>query len=355
MGKGIDLWDDSALINAFDHAMVTYKAMHGKEYQGNIRKEEKQTSESNKDEPVCAEQIPEQREPDGGINNLCKGATEVHVSSYSSEVTAEDLPVQKDDLSTNFCATESYPYSSGIPCTNGKTDGYSEQQSTAYDELLRQYYELEEKKQKIVEQLQYANYSNCQTTVPSSTSQVHDVPAYNASNGSSAYEYGRQHSCSLCSCHYLAVPISACPISGLSSGGYGCCPPWIASCSVSQANLFPGAQCPAQSGICSGATSCTIDPIKHPIHEEDKVVKAGMMAVERAINSMKTEISATSNICEGKERGKDMSESSGMEEHKGLEGVSPGTDLAIVLSAWYSAGFHTGRYLSERSRRNAHQ
>lgn len=25
MGKGTDLWDDSALINAFDHAMATYK------------------------------------------------------------------------------------------------------------------------------------------------------------------------------------------------------------------------------------------------------------------------------------------------------------------------------------------
>ncbi|RWW49187.1 hypothetical protein BHE74_00044686 [Ensete ventricosum] len=25
MGKGTDLWDDSALIDAFDHAMATYK------------------------------------------------------------------------------------------------------------------------------------------------------------------------------------------------------------------------------------------------------------------------------------------------------------------------------------------
>ncbi|XP_038982304.1 uncharacterized protein LOC103717118 isoform X2 [Phoenix dactylifera] len=365
MGKGTDLWDDSALINAFDHAMATYKAMHTEEYQGNFLKEGKQTTESNKDEPVHAEKTTEQIEPDDDINNINSGAAEVHVSCCSNEVTAEDLPDQKDNLGMDFHATESYPYSSGALYTDGKIDGYSVQQSTEFNELLRQYYELEEKKQKIVEQLQDTNYLNYQTTAQSFTSQMHDVPASNACNAS---EYARQHPCSLCSCHYLAVPISACAIGGLSSEGYGCCPPWIASCSVSPANLFPGAQCPAQSGTCSIGASCSMDPAKQSTYADDEVVKAGMIAAERTINSMKTEISATSNICEdfldmaiagkvplGKEMGKDKSENSGIQERKGSESIGPETDLACVLNAWYSAGFHTGRYLLEQSRRNSHQ
>ncbi|XP_010933418.1 uncharacterized protein [Elaeis guineensis] len=322
MGKGTDLWDDSALINAFDHAMATYKI-----------------------------------EPDDDINNINNGAAEVHVSCCCNEVTAEDLPDQKDNLGMDFCATESYPCSSGALYTDGKIDGYSDQQSTEFNELLRQYYELEEKKQKIVEQLRDKNYLNYQTTVQSFTSQMHDVPASNACNAS---EYGQQHPCSLCSCHYVAVPISACVVGGLSSGGYGCCPPWIAGCSVSQANLFPGAHasgagCPAQSGTCSIGASYSMDAAKQSTHADDEVVKAGMIAAERAINSTKTELSAASSVCEGKEMGKDKSENSGIQECKGSESVGPETDLAVVLNAWYSAGFHTGRYLLEQSRRNSHQ
>lgn len=45
----------------------------------------------------------------------------------------------------------------------------------------------------------------------------------------------------------------------------------------------------------------------------------------------------------GKEMGKDKSENSGIQECKGSETIGPETDLAVVLNAWYSAGFHTGR------------
>lgn len=61
-----------------------------------------------------------------------------------------------------------------------------------------------------------------------------------------------------------------------------------------------GAECPAQSGTCSIGASYSIDPAKQSSHSDDKVVKAGMMSAERALNSMKTEISATCNICEGR-------------------------------------------------------
>ncbi|KAG1362002.1 hypothetical protein COCNU_10G002210 [Cocos nucifera] len=243
----------------------------------------------------------------------------------------------------DFCATESYPCSSGALYSDGKIDGYSDQQGSDFNELLRQYYELEEKKQKIVEQLRDTNYFNYQMTVQSFTSQMHDIPASSACNAS---EYGRQHPCSLCSCHYLAVPISAHAVGALSSGGYGCCPPWIAGCSVSPANPFPGAECPAQSGTCSIGTSYSMDPAKQSTHADDEVAKAGMIAAERAINSMRTEISAASNICEGKQMGKDKSENSSIQERKGSESIGPETDLAVVLNAWY---------LLEQSRRNSHQ
>lgn len=341
MGKGNDLWDDSALINAFDHAMATYKEMHLNGNHGNPAKEGKHTTDKDWHEFVNLEKTEGNVDPESNSDNISTDAREVGVPHDIDEVAPEDPSTQGNTFRTDVHAPESEPLSSGLPCADGKPPSSSDQQSADYDQLLRQYYELEEQKQKVVQQLHQANYWNYQTPVQSSTSQLPQVSGYNAS------EHGLQMPGPLCSCHCVAVPLipsSTCAVCGLSSG---CCsyPSQMTSCLGSQACQVLGAHFPAADGPCSLSVT---DPANRS-GAVDNAVKVGMLAVERAVNSMKTGISGSSH---NDKETKDTSSANA--EGTMSQSASSDSDLNAVLNAWYLAGFHTGRYLSEQSKKNAH-
>jgi len=168
-------------------------------------------------------------------NNISGDATETCVPYDNTEVATDNLSNQGNNFVADLHASESEPCSSGFLCTDGKTYSYSDQQSEDYAQLLSQYYELEDQKQKVVQQLHQANYWNYQTPVQSSTCQLPQVFGHTVS------EHGVQTPYSLCSCHFIAIPLipAACTGGGLSAGGYSCASQ-LACCSGSQAHQFSG-------------------------------------------------------------------------------------------------------------------
>ncbi|KAJ0112744.1 hypothetical protein Patl1_03581 [Pistacia atlantica] len=84
---------------------------------------------------------------------------------------------------------------------------------------------------------------------------------------------------------------------------------------------------------CTDTNAATGSGKLPPVVDSD-IVNTAMGAVERAISSMKT--------------------NEEIENKKGNEGDiaqtnESETDLTVVLNAWYSAGFYTGKYLTEQS------
>ncbi|KAJ6846385.1 uncharacterized protein M6B38_280580 [Iris pallida] len=182
------------------------------------------------------------------------------------------------------------------------------------EQLLKQYYELEEQKQRVAQQLYQANYWNYQTPVQSSTCQQVSVENTSAC--------GLNNPCSLCSCQCISVPLiptSACAIGGMPGVCYSC---------------------PSLMAYCSGSQSHEVPCSSHVPVDNDTAVKAGTLAAEKAINSMKLEIGAAYNACGEKEKGE---KSSGTLEGNLSQAVSSGSDFTAVLNAWYLAGLHTGR------------
>ncbi|XP_012075093.1 uncharacterized protein LOC105636431 isoform X2 [Jatropha curcas] len=225
MGKEGELWDDSALIKAFDDAK-----MHGKK---------------SKDTSIDASAITNQ--------------TQAHETRDADEKTnvASELGVDE-----NHCVD----YSSS-----------SQQQVQAvtesdYNQLLAEYYDVEEKRQRILQQL-----------------------------GSYDYQHSQHMSSVACSC---------------------CCP-YVSHCSL-------GGTCPYYSSAVEG-------PTKHapPNLIDVDIVQTAMGAAERAISSINT-------LEKEKEKGKGS-------EEKVAQSTNSETDLSVVLNAWYSAGFYTGKYLTEQS------
>ncbi|KAJ6342134.1 hypothetical protein OIU78_010133 [Salix suchowensis] len=111
---------------------------------------------------------------------------------------------------------------------------------------------------------------------------------------------------------------------------------------------------------CSSFSSCTLggtslgkacadsSPMMNPGKSfppiDDNIVKTAMDAAERAMSSMTMNAPAVKSDIEANKAEK--SEDNGGEI---TQNTSSETDLTVVLNAWYSAGFYTGKYLTERS------
>lgn len=138
-----------------------------------------------------------------------------------------------------------------------------------YNRLLNQYYELEEKRQKILEQLHQFGSWNYQYSGEGSgygTYQEHLLPANQACNPNV-----------VCSC---------CPYA---------CQGSVTSCSSAPACCLGG---PYACNSCPGASVVT-DPGRSLPLEDSDIVKTAMGAAERAISSMTMKISGDSNADEG--------------------------------------------------------
>ncbi|XP_043696244.1 uncharacterized protein LOC122646708 isoform X2 [Telopea speciosissima] len=322
MGKETDIWDDSALINAFNDAISKYK-MHNKGYQDNSAEGEKErnTAENVSDRIDQSHDDTRQIEVHDDGNAVSNTGPEAGI--------ANDLPQSQESYHANSHGQEAFMQTSHIPHTQKVLDGFSYSQDVGeYNKLLSQYYELEEQRQKVLQQLHEAGYWNYQGIGEGSGS---------SAQWGACSTFQEQHQ----------VPIHQSSLPGVVSS---CCP-YVCPCLVAPCSSLP---CCASSGSCVSnigtdvnTASCMMGPQKSSSFEDDIVVKTGLGAAERAISSFKMTKSSASNIHE--EREKDVKSGSSLSEDKMVQCMNSDTDLGVVLHAWYSAGFYTGKYLVEQS------
>ncbi|GMJ00232.1 hypothetical protein HRI_003692400 [Hibiscus trionum] len=305
MGKESELWDDSALIDAFDNAMSKYKKMHGKK--------NTDASVSLSVQETGGDAI---KPRDAGENS------NAGVITGTDTEAANDLEPVKENHTVKLQTLEPYMDSTTSLPVQDKQDGnigYSDLQGAQdYNQLLGQYYEVEEKRQAILQQLQrYGSwdyqysaegYSTAAQSGTSCVSQEYTIPTSQASQSTVGY------SCCPYVCQPLEIP---CP-------SYPCCS--LAGISVGKISAEP---------------NVAITHENLPGAVDSEIVKTAMGAAERAISSLTTKASINPNVNDENEEKKD-----GKEEmnHGNRE-----TDLSVLLNAWYSAGFYTGKYIVEQS------
>ncbi|XP_027081289.1 uncharacterized protein [Coffea arabica] len=244
--KQDELWDDSALINAFNDAISKYKKMH---IQGS------QVSSADGQEHA------------GRVDEI---SDDNKVPSNSAAETEENgnVPTVKESSFLESEAPEDHVVSSTGQDIHQEPEGYLNLQTTEhYNQLVNKYYELEDQRQKILQQLNQFGYWNYDSGLTASVSQEPETSTSQA---------------------YPTVPSSFCP--------YGC-QSWVAPCT--------SVPCYFSGGACAG------------------------------------------NSCNASAKGK---EKQSQKNFCHLEkSTSSETDLTVVLNAWYSAGFYTGKYLTEQS------
>ncbi|KAJ1702845.1 hypothetical protein LUZ63_002624 [Rhynchospora breviuscula] len=273
MGKGQELWDDSALVDAFDRAVASFKEAQS---QAGV------SAEEDKEITHLVEDVYEYTN-----FNSSDGLTYPNEKAARKEEIHDEEPVKGNDVNS-------------------------------YDELLKQYYELEEKRQAVLRQLY---------THPSYYNQTVEPDAYNPTPEPSAQN--PQTLNPVCVGYCLPVPVE--PLTGGNS-----CGPWKSCSSACQTCD----KCPVKCASYTPAMECSTSLTKQSSNVDHSMdFKKGMLAAESAMRVINANIS-------GKE-----SETVGINEC--LQGIGTSdADLVPVLNAWYSAGFHTARYLLGKSQQN---
>ncbi|KAI3918488.1 hypothetical protein MKX01_041808 [Papaver californicum] len=308
MEKESELWDDSALMNAFDNAMNKYKAMHKKKQHKSISTDFN-GEEVNTDNPDNL--TDENYEPTRLLRVNDALASEIVKTGADVEEANNVPPVQGNHSSVS----EPITHTNGSDKQQTAEGNTSTQVESEYDNLLRQYYELEEQRQKVLQQLQAGygyNYSYYQPQGEGS--------------GSCAYTQENQH-------HALYASQQA--------GATGSsCSPYVCPCLTGLCPLVPmcssSVPCTSELGTSSAPIGCTGDGTNLSPLQDDPLAQTAIGAAERAIASIKM-----ANAFIGKKEKDKEDISSPSEGSK--------TDLSVVMNAWFSAGFHTGKYLSEQS------
>lgn len=295
MGKD-DLWDDSALINAFNDAISKYKIMHNKG-----------AKVSSKEDNLTA--------PDDGSNEFKSNGEGDDNSKVAPDTATEmgdasSLPSVKEN-SFETVPPENHTGELSEQNTQDKAiESISSQSLEDYNQLLYKYYELEDQRQKILQQLNQFGIGGDQNS--GSTSQEHQAYASHNLNPTESSFY--------------------CP--------YGC-QSWVSPCTTSPC-CFGGNQ---DDKPCDASLQCVQEKNSSP--QNPNLVNIAMGAAEKALSSLK-QASNTASLNSFAKEGKQIEtmNSVAAEKTDGLE-----TDLMEVLNAWYSAGFYTGKYLSEQSKK----
>ncbi|XVE65343.1 hypothetical protein DITRI_Ditri07aG0173100 [Diplodiscus trichospermus] len=305
MGKESELWDDSALIDAFDNAMSKYKRMHGKK---NSEANVSSVADQSADEAI------KHRDAVENCNATSNTGTETD--------EAKDLQPVKENNAVHSLTTEPCIDSSTSLLMQDKQDGnegYSDLQGAQdYNQVLSQYYEVEDKRQKILQQLQQFGSCNYQGS---------------AEGSSAAAQWG-----AYCTSQEYPIPTSQ---ASQSTVVCSCCP-YVCQSLVTPCTSYP---CCCLGGACVGTSTEPNGSMTRgnlPTVIDGDIVKTAMGAAERAISSMTTKASINRNV---NEEGKEKKNGEGEMN----QNASCDTDLTVLLNAWYSAGFYTGKYLVEQS------
>ncbi|GFP80290.1 hypothetical protein PHJA_000172400 [Phtheirospermum japonicum] len=166
-----------------------------------------------------------------------------------------------------------------------------------YNQLLNKYYELEDQRQQVLQQLNQYNNWNDQHPIPNtSTSQEYLTSVPQPYDTVTCYcPYG---------CQNWVVPNNSLP--GYCSGD---------ACTSNHCNDIPRESQPG-----------------NPVDREDPdFVKTAMLAAERALSSFTKEANGVKD------------KQLGVEIGHFAESTKSSADLDVVLNAWYSAGFYTGK------------
>ncbi|TKY70059.1 hypothetical protein E2542_SST06343 [Spatholobus suberectus] len=340
MGKEGDLWDDSALINAFDQAISTYKKMHssGKHKDASAQEAERMIGENGSnvefgslDTTRDADMngyIPATSAPDSGETGNVSKLEENHHAKSQVDQPCLDSTSGQDMNSVQNC----YAYVQDVD---------------DYNQLVAQYYELEEKRVKILEQLNPYGGWNYQNVAAASSAGV---------------TYSNSQDYSMCT-YQVSDPNAICT----------CCP-CFSQCSLAPCTSVPGCSLggSAVGKPCNNHSVEMDNKMPFPC-EDGKIHTMAVGAAEKALSTIRTTISGDFNVNKdmwlyfitikifwvylihsiivfapcNSEKERNNSET---EEINGSE-----TDLAAVLNAWYSAGFYTGKYLVEQSIQNRRQ
>ncbi|XVF52304.1 hypothetical protein PTKIN_Ptkin05aG0008100 [Pterospermum kingtungense] len=230
---------------------------------------------------------------------------------------AKDFQSVKQNSDVHSQMPEPYLDSSNSTGMQEKQDGnkgyYELQGAQDYNQLLTQYYEVEDKRQKILQQLQQFGSWNYQ----------------GSAEGSST---GPQWGTSCTSQEYL-IPTS---YASQSTAVCSCCP-YVCQSLVTPCTSYP---CCSLGGTCVGKTSTEPHGATAqgnlPTVIDGDIVKTAMGAAQRAISSMTTQASINPNVNEEDKEKRNV-------EGEMNQNTNYETDLTVLLNAWYSAGFHTGK------------
>lgn len=295
MGKD-DLWDDSALINAFNDAVSKYKIMHSKG-----------AKLSSKEENLTA---PDDRSNELKSNGEGDDNSKVAPNTTTEMGDASSLPSANENSCFEAVPPENHTGESNEQNTQDKAiESISSQSLEDYNELLYKYYELEDQRQKILQQLNQFGIGGDQNA--GSTSQEHQAYASQNLNPAESSFY--------------------CP--------YGC-QSWVSPCTASPCCLG-GNQ---DDKPYDASLRCVQENNSSP--QKPNLVNIAMEAAEKALSSLKQASNTASLNSFAKEGNQIETNPVAAEKTEGLK-----TDLTEVLNAWYSAGFYTGKYLSEQCKK----
>ncbi|XP_022145364.1 uncharacterized protein LOC111014833 isoform X2 [Momordica charantia] len=176
------LLDDSALVTAMEEAMLKYKIMHGHEiFQISVEGGEAFNGGGESDEPKRGGDEKSNIE----ANNVNFEVDEITNTSPNNEnISVEPCPISCADFSDALHVKETQQ--GPIEDSNLNLKG-----AEGYNKLLEQYYELEEKRQKVLDQLYHGGWNYDDVSAGSSVGtqwgtssayQEHPVPASQTSH-----------------------------------------------------------------------------------------------------------------------------------------------------------------------------
>lgn len=193
---------------------------------------------------------------------------------------AKDVEPVKENHTVKLQTPEPYIDSSTSLPMQDKQDGnkaYSDSQvAQDYNQLLTQYYEVEDKRQMILQQLQQFGSWNYQ---------------YSGEGSSTAAQWG-----TFCAAQEYPIPTSQASHSTVICS---CCP-YACQSLATTCTSYP---CCSLAGTSAGKISTEPGAMAHgnlPPFIDSDIVKTAMGAAERAISSMTTKASISPNVNEGK-------------------------------------------------------
>ncbi|KAH9605916.1 hypothetical protein KSS87_010241 [Heliosperma pusillum] len=298
MGKEGQLWDDSSLINAFDQAISKYKKMHGKGY--------KNSSTTDVSGDVICNTIDVLQNGNSNAKTVGDGNNNDSLVSVKVEEARNSEAVQENEVTDSLICEEHAHESYSILAQDHSQNSSSTINLDEYNILYTQYYEIEEQRQKILQQMQHFNNEYYPYSGEASTAGVQC-----GTNPTSQEYQGTSH-----------MPCGAMVVS--------CCP-CACQCSLASCSSLTY---PCSGTCCAGPPSTKGLEVKPAVENVDFVAEA-LGAAQRALATLKDKTSGSekeNNLCNS------------MEQNGASE-----TNLSDVLNAWYSAGLYTGKYLTEKS------